>query len=94
MINHLWQEFYNKDLRQIRRKRKYSSNSEVVTSEIKRQTPSPVDSSNHYEPIRHRTAAVPSTSNQSTSTEKINRSYGSLLVGKRSSLTPLVEGDV
>jgi len=91
VINQLWQSFYTKDLKQLKRKRKHELGDEPVPSEIKRQISDPVDLSEGYDSIRRRSTNFPL---QSTLTEKTNNSYGSLLTIKRSSLTPLVEGDV
>lgn len=101
MINQLWQAFYTKDLKQLKRKRKddLGDESTTTTTEIKRQISDPVDLSEGYDSIRRRSANIPPslpppTIPKSSSTEKINHTYGSLIKIKRSSLTPLVEGDV
>ncbi len=93
VINQLWQAFYNKDLKQLKRKRKHELGDEPTTSEIKRQISNPIDLSG-YDSIRRRSTNFPPPLPQKSSTEKINHTYGSLITGKRSSLIPLVEDDV
>lgn len=76
-----------RDHKQLKRKRKSVLGAEP---EIERQLSDPADLSQNYESIRRRSNNLPS----STSLEKINRSYGSMIPDKRSSLIPLVEDDV
>jgi len=94
VINQLWQSFYTKDLKQLKRKRKHELGDEPATSEIKRQISDPVDLSEGYDSIRRRSKNFPPPLPQRSSTEKVNNTYGSLITGKRSSLIPLVEDDV
>jgi hypothetical protein len=70
--------------------RKRELGGETVTTELKRQISDPVDLSGGYDSIRRRSANyLPPTHLSST-----NNGYGLLTTNKRSSLTPLVEGDV
>ncbi len=94
VINHLWQTFYNKDPKQLKRKLQRELGSESTTSEIQRQVSDPVDLPENDDSIRRRTTHFPPPPTHSSSLEKTNHSYGSLITVKRSSLTPLVEGDV
>jgi hypothetical protein len=94
VINHLWQTFYNKDPKQLKRKLQHELGSESMTSEIQRQVSDPLDLPENDDSIRRRTTHFPPPPTHSSSLEKTNHSYGSLITVKRSSLTPLVEGDV
>jgi hypothetical protein len=53
-----------------------------------------VDLSENSDSIRRRSTNLLPPPNQSTTLDKTNKTYGSLITVKRSSLTPLVEGDV
>jgi hypothetical protein len=88
VINHLWQAFYTKDFKQLKRKEELDG--DPILTEIQRQVSDPVDVSENYDSIRRRTAAFPTP----PPTDRTNNSYGLLTTGKPSSRTPLVEGDV
>ena len=92
----------------MKRKRKIEFNDDGNSEEIKRQISDPVDLSQTYDSIRRRSSQFPPPPPPVTSTppsEKGNQVYGSLSVtnnhyrssliaGKPSSLSTLVEGDV
>ena len=78
-------------MKQLRRKRKHELGGDLIAPEVQRQMSDPVDLSESYDSIRRRTSHFPPPP---ASTETNNNGYGLLTTGKRSSLTPLVEGDV
>jgi hypothetical protein len=103
VINHLWQAYYTKDPKQLKRKRKRELGGESFTPEIIRQVSDPIDLSESYESIRRRSANFPPP--PPSSSDKASNGYGplissnnhqrfSLTTGKQSSLSTLVEGDV
>lgn len=106
MINHLWQAFYTKDLKQLKRRRKTDIQSEEPTQEIQRQVSDPVDLSQTYDSIRRRSSQMPAPPASTTTPEKSNNGYGPLTAtnqhyrssliaaGRPSSLSTLTEGDV
>ena len=100
VINQLWQAFYTKDPKQLKRKRKRELGGEPITSELKRQISDPVDLSESYDSIRRRSTNFPPPP-----ADKTSNGYGPLitsnnhhrlssLTGKQSSLSTLVEGAV
>lgn len=104
MINQLWQAYYTKDPKQLRRKRKRELGGEAFSSDIQRQISDPVDLSESYESIRRRSVNFPPPP-PSTTSDKATNGYGPLISstnhqrvsvtsGKQSSLSTLVEGDV
>ncbi|CAF2622610.1 unnamed protein product [Rotaria sp. Silwood2] len=94
IINQLWQAFYAKDSKQLKRKYKRTTDGEQITSEIKNPISDSVDSSESYDSIRRRNINFSSIPTQISSTNKKDNGYGSLTTGKKSSFMPLVENDV
>lgn len=109
VINHLWQAFYNRDVKNLKRKRKIEiTDDENNNEEIKDKISDPVDLSQNNESIRRRSShllPIPTPKNSTSSIERVNHAYGTLAVsnqnyrsslttGKQSSLSTLIEGDV
>lgn len=109
VINQLWQAYYTKDPKQLKRKRKRELGGEGHSPEIQRQISDPVDLSEGLDSIRRRNVNFPppppTTSAVHLSDKVNNNGYGplissnnhqriSLTTGKQSSLSTLVEGDV
>jgi hypothetical protein len=103
VINQLWQAYYTKDPKQLKRKRKRELGGEASTPEINRQISDPVDLSESYDSIRRRSTNFPPP--PPPPSDKASNGYGPLITstnhqrislqsGKQSSLSTLVEGDV
>lgn len=105
VINQLWQAYYTKDPKQLKRKRTRDLGGESHSPEIKRQMSDPVDLSESCDSIRRRSVNFPPLPPSNLSDRVNNNGYGplisstnhhriSLTTGKQSSLSTLVEGDV
>ena len=101
----MWQAYYTKDPKQLKRKRKRELGGDSFAPEITRQISDPVDHSESYDSIRRRSVNFPPPPASSSSDKANNNGYGPLITSnnhqrisipsiKQSSLSTLVEGDV
>ncbi|CAF0815838.1 unnamed protein product [Rotaria sordida] len=94
VINQLWQAFYAKNSKKLKRKHKRELGDEQITSEKKHQISDPVDLSESSDSTRRRNINFPSIPIRISSIDKVDNHYESLRTGKRSSFMPSVEDDV
>ncbi len=90
----MWQAFYTKDSKHLRRKRKSAVGGEQSAPETKDQSVVRSPSSEPYDTMRRRSTNASLILTQTYSIDKFNNAYGSISSRKKSSLAPLVEGDV